>query len=294
MASLAPNTREMYSYAWRAFASWCEIAGATPLPATPATVRNFATWCLDKGYRMGTVKVRLRGIAYQHGVNGFASPLDRSVREHMANARRHYRHAPAGKRAVTCQMLRKMLSRLPETPTGIRNRAMILVTFAAGWRRGEVTALQFSDLRFVPSGMELWLRSSKTDQVGEGRLVGIQPGDHAATCPILALRCWLAIRGEWDGPLFPAIDHGEVTRRQLHWRGQRLCFVVKRLVEQIGEDPRRYGAHSLRAGMVTESAKNGASEAAIMARTGHRSSRTLQIYIRPNSCFDFNPLKGVL
>lgn len=58
------------------------------------------------------------------------------------------------------------------------------------------------------------------------------------------------------------------------------------MLDDLGEDPRRFGAHSLRAGMVTE--------ASIMMSTGHSSSAMLQRYIRPAKLFDLNPLKGVL
>lgn len=73
-----------------------------------------------------------------------------------------------------------------------------------------------------------------------------------------------------------------------------LWLAVKRAIEGIGDNPATFGAHSLRAGMITEAAKHGASELSIMRRTGHKQSQTLQRYIRPACAFDFNPLKDVL
>jgi site-specific recombinase XerC len=52
-------------------------------------------------------------------------------------------------------MLCKMMARFPDDPMGIRDRAMILLTFAAGWRKTEIVGLRYSDLRFVPCGVEL-------------------------------------------------------------------------------------------------------------------------------------------
>lgn len=294
-AKKALNTREAYSLAWRAFCGWCETASLSPLPADPRVVKNFSTWCLEQGYRIRTVTLRLTGIAHHHREAGFLSPINKEVWQHIENAKRHYKEEPGGKHAITCDMLRRMLSRLPEDALGVRDRAIILVTFAAGWRKGETVSLRYSDARFVPSGLELWLRSSKTDQTGEGRLVGIQPGDNPVTCPVLALQAWLALRGPWDGALFTRLtSRRQVTRDPLGRRGQVIYNAVKKYSEAIGENPKFFGAHSLRAGMITECAKNGASESSIMQRTGHKSSATLRRYIRPASVFDFNPLKGIL
>jgi integrase len=241
-AQKAPNTREAYFFAWRAFTLWCRAACAPPLPADP-NGENYSC------------KIHTQALMFaQLGLNRF-----------------------------------------PDTAAGKRNRAMVLVAFAAGWRRSEVTRLWFSDLRFAPQGIELFLRASKTDQMAEGRIVGIQPGDNPATCPIAALKVWLAVRGTWEGPLFPRITpRQEVSRDPLGRRAEAMHIALRRALQAIGEDPKFFGAHSLRAGMVTEAAKNGASEAAIMQRTGHKCSATLRRYIRPATAFDFNPLKGVL
>jgi Phage integrase family. len=46
--------------------------------------------------------------------------------------------------------------------------------------------------------------------------------------------------------------------------------------------------------MVTAAAENGASLAAIMQRTGHRSVEMVMRYVRPAQAFKADPLKGVL
>ncbi len=294
-AQKAPGTKEAYFYAWRAFTAWCQIAGVQALPAAPRTVQSFATWCLDHGYRIQTVCIRLNGIADYHRESGFCSPVDASVRKHMANAKRHFKETPGGKQALTTELLRKIMGRFPDTLAGTRNRSMVLLGFAAGWRRGEVTRLWFSDIRFVPRGLELFLRYSKTDQMAEGRIVGIQPGENSSTCPLLALRTWIGVRGNWEGPLFPRITpRQEVSREPLCGRAVTMHLALRRALEEVGENPKLFGAHSLRSGMITEAAKNGATESAIMQRTGHKSSAALRRYIRPATAFDFNPLRGIL
>jgi integrase len=69
---------------------------------------------------------------------------------------------------------------------------------------------------------------------------------------------------------------------------QAVWCVVRRLCEKAGLDPKRFGAHSLRAGMVTQAIRGGASDHAIMAQTGHRSSDMVRRYRRETDLFQDN------
>lgn len=295
-ATKAVNTLSAYASSWKAFCRWCREAGREALPATPETVEDFASWAINEKFRLNTVFTHTSAIAHYHAEAGLPSPVDQSVRKFLSNAKRDLKEAPGGKAAVTPAQLRKLAKRLAsDDPIDIRDRAMILVCFAAGWRRSELIGLDRSDVKFVRAGMTLWLRASKTDQTGEGRLVAIQRGKRPLTCPVLALRKWLKIRGDWEGPLFVRFTPDRrLTHRGLRSRGEALHQAVKQGLAQIGEDPRKFGAHSLRAGMITAAAQNGATETSIMMRTGHKSSQTLRRYIRPAQAFHANPLKGVL
>jgi integrase len=61
---------------------------------------------------------------------------------------------------------------------------------------------------------------------------------------------------------------------------EAVAKIVKRCVELIGLDPKLYGAHSLRAGFVTEAAERGVSDTLIASHTGHRSVQSLRFYFR--------------
>jgi integrase len=142
--------------------------------------------------------------------------------------------------------------------------------------------------------MIVQLGASKTDQDGtRGRRVSIPAGRRPATCPIRAVRRWLAARGDWQGPLFCRCNRsGELLRKGIG--GSTVNLRLKHLLSLHGENPAAYGAHSLRAGMITASAENGADIAVIMQRTGQRSVQTVMRYIRPVAPFKADPLKGVL
>ena len=103
--------------------------------------------------------------------------------------------------------LRAMLEATPENDLiAIRDRAILLLGFAGGMRRSEISSLDTSDLSFVDQGVDIHLRKSKTDQEGHGRTIGIPKGRHSETCPVTALERWLTLAAfEQAGPLFPRI-----------------------------------------------------------------------------------------
>jgi site-specific recombinase XerD len=53
---------------------------------------------------------------------------------------------------------------------GHRDRALLLLGFAGGFRRAELVALTVHELSFVREGLEVFILTSKTDQEQEGHL----------------------------------------------------------------------------------------------------------------------------
>jgi integrase len=102
-------------------------------------------------------------------------------------------------------------------------------------------------------------------------------------------------RGEAAGPVFCALS---VPGDAILWRrrlsGDAVAAVVQAAAKRAGLDPSRYGGHSLRAGCATAAARAGASDVAIMSRTGHASAAVMGRYVRPGRLFDLDPLAGVL
>jgi integrase len=64
--------------------------------------------------------------------------------------------------------------------------------------------------------------------------------------------------------------------------------VIKRAAAQAGLSPEGLSGHSLRAGLATAAAANGATETIIMAQTGHKSTAMVRRYIRQASLFRQN------
>ena len=146
----------------------------------------------------------------------------------MGGIRRSLGTAPDQKRALETAQLRRLLTATPEdTLGGRRDRALLLLGFAGGFRRSELVALELEDLADSEHGLRVRLRRSKTDQEAEGDVKGIPWGSHPETCPVRAVRAWLEASGITEGPLFRAVDrHGRLGSGRL---GDRAAAeVVKR------------------------------------------------------------------
>ncbi|MEY4577619.1 MAG: hypothetical protein RL701_2322 [Pseudomonadota bacterium] len=66
-----------------------------------------------------------------------------------------------------------MMDELPAGLLGLRDRVLITLGFAGGFRRSELVALDCADLAFVAEGLETLARRSKTDQEGAGLLSAV-------------------------------------------------------------------------------------------------------------------------
>ena len=69
-----------------------------------------------------------------------------------------------------------------------RDRALLAVGFAGGFRRSELVALEVADLEEVPEGYRVTVRRSKADQDGRGMTKAIVYGRHDQTCPVRLCR----------------------------------------------------------------------------------------------------------
>ena len=201
------------------------------------------------------------------------------VEETWEGIRRQLGSARKKKKPLSAAELRRMMDKLPAGLIGQRDRALLLLGFAGGFRRSELVALLRKDLKFVPEGLEVHVTRSKTDQERKGFLKVVAYGGDPVTCPVRAVKDWVELSGVTRGPVFRPINrHGKLGPNAL--TDHAVAIIIKRTARKAGLKAPNLSGHSLRAGFVTEAAKNGADYPAIMDQTGHESLNTVHGYNR--------------
>ena len=286
--SRAANTLRAYRSDWKQFAAWADEQGLPAMPAAPQTVTAYITALADQGLAAGTIGRRLIAIGQAHAAQGLQfDPRHPLIAATMKGIRRTLGAAQAPKEALLTEDVRAMVLALPEGLLGLRDRALLLVGFAAALRRSELVGLDVEDLGFEQAGVVLTLRRSKTDQDGQGQVIAVPYGRYESTCPVLAVKTWLDASGITAGPVFRAVDrHGNIAAARLSDRA--VANIVKRAAAAAGLDPADYAGHSLRSGMATAAARAGASERSIMNQTRHRSVAMVRRYIQRGQMFADN------
>lgn len=286
-AAEAANTRRAHISDWACFESWCRDRGASACPATPETVAEYIS-TLSTTHRPSTLQRRLASISVAHRAKGFATPTSSVlVRKVLKGIRNRVGVAKSKKAPLRVEHLRRMPEALPETRKGLRDKALLLVGFCGAFRRSELVSIDVEDVVFVPQGMTIRLRRSKTDQEGHGRVLDIAYGSRKDMCPVTALRDWLTTSGITEGPVFRGVDrHGRISSGRLSDRA--VADVVQAVAAFLGFDPSTFGGHSLRAGFVTDALKAGVPAPVIQQVTGHRSEAMLGEYLREAQLFSYN------
>jgi integrase len=284
--SKSPATIRAYAAGWRDFLQFCQLHGAEPLPATERTVAAYLAALADRGAKAATIARRLVVISQAHKAADLPSPTTSSLvsRTHAA-IRRTIGTAQTAKSPALVEDLKRMLAHLPATRVGMRDRALLLLGFAGGFRRSELVALDVADLEFSSDGLIITVRRAKTDQDGRSSRIGVPFGSSERTCPVRSVQAWLAAARIADGAVFRSLDRFQrVQPRRLS--DKAVARVIKRRAAAVGLDPDRYAGHSLRAGLAMSAAAGGASERDIMNQTGHRSAGMVRRYVREGNLFN--------
>jgi len=287
----AQATHRAYTCDWNDFTAWCASHGLQALPADPATVTLYLSELAGRA-KPSTIQRRVTAISHAHRAADYESPTRANVvRETLKGIRRALGTAQEKSKAILVEDLRVMVESLdPVSLLGVRDRALLLLGFAAALRRSELVALDVRDVEFRDQGMVLTVLRSKNDQEGQGRRVGVLSGRHGL-CAVSSLRAWMDRGGIDAGGVFRAVSrHARVSEERLSDRAVDL--VVRRCAAAAGLVG-AYSAHSLRAGLATSAARAGYSERDIARQTGHSSMAVLRGYIREGELFR-NNVTGLL
>jgi site-specific recombinase XerD len=279
--SLAKNTRVAYLSDLAHFEGW-----GGRIPATPETIAEYLVAHADT-LSVATLNRRLAALSKVHRSRGFSNPTTvEVVKSTVRGLKRIKGTAQRQATPLIKEDLFLVLDAMGSRLKDIRDRALLLLGFAGGFRRSELVGLDYNDVVLVRQGLEVTLRRSKTDQNGAGRKIGV-PHGRGRWCPVAALEQWRVASGITEGAMFRPIDrHHRVASKRLS--GEGVCLIVRERVEAAGIHSKDYSGHSLRAGLATSAAQAGVSSWKIRQQTGHTSDAMLSRYIRDGELFTGN------
>ena len=297
LRSRSANTLRAYASDWRQFQDWCWGRGLEPLPALPEVVATYLASLARAGRADSTVTRHVAAIVWQHRHAGLPPPTARDTHQLIADTlsgiRREQRARPTRKKAaISAKDLAGMIGKSDGLSTrAVRDRAILALGLAAALRRSELVALQLADVQLVDAGVTVRVGHSKTDQEGEGATIAVPTGKTLR--PVAHLNAWLQVRGGAPGPLFTRVGtKGEFTLEAMSDRS--VARLIKRYARLQGLDPEVMAGHSLRAGFLTEAARNRASLAKMQEVSRHKSVKVLLDYVRSAEMFDDHAGAGFL
>ncbi len=285
--SRAPNTLKAYASDLEQFQLW-----GGQLPSTPAQVAQFLAERADQ-LKPATLSRYVASLAVAHRSMGLTSPTTSElVRSVIKGIRRVNGMAQKAAKPLVKEDLFAVLDAMGDAIKDARDRSLLLIGFAGGFRRSELVGLNVKDLAFVRQGMIITLRHSKTDQEGQGRKIGI-PFGRTKHCPVKATETWFHRASITQGPIYTSIAKGG------HIKPQRLSTnavadIIQHRIAQAGMTPEGYSGHSLRSGFATSAAIAGVSTWRIRKQTGHASDVMLGRYIRDGELFTENAAGAIL
>ena len=309
-AARAENTRRAYRTAVAAFTDWCATHGQIALPASPETVAAFLAAEAGRGLAVNTLRLRHAGLRYLHLLAGYPPPTAASlVSATFAGIRRAHRRPLCKKTALVLEPLRAAIQAIPDSLPGRRDRALILVGFAAALRPSELARLEVGSLTRHEDGIALFLPWRKNDQEAQGTIVWLPVG-RTDLCPVRALEAWLAVAGITEGPLFrrlwrlppPRVPKGTIrTPIAARYRigsspidTDSIALVVKKWTGIAGLDGATFAGHSLRRGAISSGVAQGVHIARLKQFSGHASLKSLEEYVELDELRHNHPLKDIL
>ena len=296
-SSKAKNTIRAYKSDFRDFGSFCAKNGFKSLPTEPKIVSLYLTHLSIKDSKMSTLKRRLVSIGMIHKLKGhYLDTKHPIIIENIMGISRKKGNYQKSKKPILINQLKTIINVIDNEKIQeikkTRDKTIILIGFAGGFRRAELISVNYEDVEFVPEGVKIILRRSKTDQFGEGMIKGLPYFNNQTYCAATHLKKWIEISKIKSGALFRRFNKGfSLSNNRLS--DQSVALILKNYLSSAGIEEAHYSGHSLRSGFATASAESGADERSIMTMTGHKTTQMVRRYIKEANLFKNNALNKI-
>mgnify|MGYP003684108625 FL=1 len=282
--SKSPNTLRAYESDYKDFSAFCAKNNFNPLPADPKILSLYLT-NLSQTSKFSTLKRRIASISVIHKLRGhYIDTKHPIIMENLLGIKRQKGSNQKAKKPILINDLKLIIDVINKCEIRenrkLRDKALILIGFAGGFRRSELVALEYDDIEFVVEGVKIFVKRSKTDQSGEGMTKAIPSFNNALYCPVVHLQNWIYELKNKKGKIFSISD-------------KSVALIIKKYANLAGLDGNKYAGHSLRSGFATSTAESGAEERNIMAMTGHKTTQMVRRYIQEANLFKNNALNKI-
>ena len=279
--SKAENTLRAYKSDYKDFAIFCSKNGFSSLPTEPKILALYLTH-LSINSKYSTLKRRLASISVVHKHKGhYIDTKHPLIIENLLGIKRRKGSNQKSKKPILISDLKLIIKVIDQSDTKylkkLRDKALLLLGFAGGFRRSELVDLDLDDLEFVSEGVKIYLKRSKTDQSGEGMTKAIPYFNNEEFCPVTSLKQWINQGNINSGKIFDISD-------------KNVALIIKKYTALSGLNKDMYSGHSLRSGFATSTAESGAEERSIMSMTGHKTTQMVRRYIQEANLFKNNAL----
>ena len=206
-SSKASNTIRAYKSDFNNFSLFCAQNGFNSLPSDPKIVSLYLTHLSTKESKMSTLKRRLVSIGVVHKLKGhYLDTKHPSIIDNIMGIKRRKGSIQKAKKPILISNLKNIINVIDqqdkEEIKKSRDRSIILIGFSGGFRRNEIVSIDYDDLDFVPEGLKVNIKRSKTDQFGEGFTKALPYFDSTKYCPVVSLKKWIKISKINSGPIF--------------------------------------------------------------------------------------------
>ena len=250
-ASLSSNTKRAYGSALARLDGW--LAGR---PLDDAALAAYLASIHDAGRSPAVASQAVAAVKLRAKLSGQPSPAgpatDAVLRGLRREGKARGRGQVAGIKWAQADAAAAVAGNGGGSARGLRDAAILAVASDAMLRVSEVAALDVDDVQREADGSgRLMIRSSKTDQEGEGAIQYLGPAT------MRRVRSWMVHAGIAAGPLFRSVNRGgNVQPGRLSDRSIRT--IIQARAADAGIEGRVSG-HSLRVGSAQSLASAGAS-----------------------------------
>ena len=281
--SKAQNTLRAYQADFKDFSSFCAKNGFKSLPTEPKIIALYLTH-LSSFSKFSTLKRRIASISVIHKLKGhYLDTKHPIIMENLHGIKRTLGSRQKAKKPLLINNLKKIIKAIDqEKKERDRDRALILIGFAGGFRRSELVSILKEDVELVDEGVKILIKKSKTDQSGEGSVKAIPYFQNQEFCPVIALKKYMSLK-----------KFNSNSEKIFKLSDKSVALIIKKYAQIAGLDPTKYAGHSLRSGFATTAAEFGAEERNIMTMTGHKTTQMVRRYIQEANLFKNNALNKI-